>query len=215
MAPRRGGACQEKSMSSQNPSLAGNFESAAQQMLDALHKASSELSQAVSDCIDQLSAYNLGLQQSLNEQLQQIHERFQTFIEQNSDELENHKEKLLEKLTEFEQTQIETIVSSADSVREALAAHTGRLKDDISHLVEQRLEELETVLKVPEQDISELSETSVSGLSENTEEYQARVDKAAMSGEELVASRAGELEADLQKLVDEWKQSVNDKFESA
>jgi len=202
-------------MSSQNPSLAGNFESAAQQMLDALHKASAELSQAVSDCIDQLSAYNLGLQQSLNEQLQQIHEKFQTFIEQNSDELENHKEKLLEKLSEFEQSQIETIASSGDSVREALAAHTGRLKDDISHLVEQRLEELEEILTVPEQQISQQSETSVSQLSENTEQYQSRVDTSAQSGEELVASRASAFEADLEKLVDEWKQSVNDRFENA
>ncbi len=202
-------------MSSQNPSLAGNFESAAQQMLDALNKASAELSQAVSGCIDQLSAYHLGLQQSLNEQLRQIHERFQTFIEQNSDELEKHKEKLLEKLQEFEQSQIESISASGDSVREALSAHTGRLKDAISHLVEQRLEELDDLLRLPEKQISDLSQTSSAGLSESTEDYRERVDKSSLTGEELVASRASEFEAELQKLVEDWKQSVNDKFENA
>jgi len=199
-------------MSNQNPSLAGNFESTAQQMLEALDRAGGQLSETVNACMEQLSTYNLGLQKSLSDQLQHISERFHSFVEANQEDLENNKDRLLEKLAEFERSEVETIVAAARGVRQSLSAHTEQAETKISKLVEEKLAELRTTLGSPGEKLPERASSTVAESKEIAGKGQEKIDRVALSEEEMLASMSREREQELQELVGKWKEHTEDRI---
>lgn len=198
-------------MSKENPSLAGNFESAAQTMLEALDKAGAELSANVSDCIEQLSSFNFGLQKSLQDQLHQVNERFQSFVESNSEELEKHKETLIQHLEEFERSQIESVFSAGQGVRNSLSAHAEDLFANVSQQVEGELAALKARVDEAEQRMATESGSALPELKASAASGKNKLESTANACEEEVATKAKDLEQKLTELIDEWKVSIESK----
>jgi len=199
-------------MSSSKPSLSGNFEIAAQTMLVALEKAGAELTRNVNQCVEQLSSHCLALQSSLDDQLNQIRERYQSFVESNIDELEEYKEKLLKQLAEFEQGEIETIVDAGNSLRQSLNSHTDQV---LAKLTQQVEKQMAMIANATGQDIAHEAASVTPQLREMTETGKEQLAAMGSSGEQSVGSRIQELEAELSGLVNNWKDSVEAKVKSA
>ena len=129
-------------MSSQHPSLAG-IEATADRLKEALHKASDELSISIKNSIEQLSNHNVGLKKSLTNQLKRLSQQLIALVEEHQEELENHQEKLLYHLVEFESAQIETLTTTAVSVRDALLTHVSQGQEKITQIIFAEIHELE------------------------------------------------------------------------
>lgn len=195
-------------MADKNDSLAGNFETTAQRMLDALEKASSELSKTVDACVDQLSQFNSRLQKSLDDRLQQIKEQFLSNSESDLSEIESRKERLIDALEEFERSQVETVVTTARTVRESLHAHAQQLEQKISRLVEDQLAALQGTLQAPEQEIPEISHSAANEFRTISDTGKERIDQTGVRNEDALAAKAQEFETKLQELVSRWKEDL-------
>ncbi|GEM_PF-3333193 len=198
-------------MPGKNDSLAGNFESTAQRMLAVLDKATVELSKTVDACVEQLSQYNIRLQKSLSDRLQQIKEQFLAAAEARAGELDTHKEKLVDELAEFERSQLETIVSTARSVRESLAAHAQEAETRISRLVQEELANLQAILQAPEKDLPEIAEQAAARFRNLSDTGKERIDKTEIANEESLSFKAREFEDKLEELVLKWKDEIYEK----
>jgi hypothetical protein len=187
--------------------LAG-IETTAQRMLEALDKASSELSKTVDACGEQLSQYNLRLQKSLGDKLEQVKEQFISASESNLSEIETRKDHLIEELEEFERTQIDTIVTTARSVRESLNTHAQQVEQKISRLVEDQLAAMRSTLAAPEQEIPGVAQKQTGKFHEISATGKERVDETEIKNEEALAAKARQFESDLQELISKWKENL-------
>jgi DNA anti-recombination protein RmuC len=202
-------------MSTQNPSLAGNFESTAQRMLEVLDKAAAELSRNVSDSVEQLSVYNFGLQKSLTDQLQQVSEKLQSFTETRTDDLENCKGELVRQIDEFAQSEIETVAATGQAVRQSLSSYTQQALEKITQEVEQQLQELRSLLDEPEQDINNRAGDAIATLKDVSESGLETIETTAADAEDSLSKRVQEFEQQLAEIVSDWKDNIQDKVESS
>src|ERR1700722_1295772 len=108
-------------MANPNAPKSEDFGSAANLMIEALDKASAELDKTVKACIEQLTNSNDALEKSLRTQLLKVIEQSKTFIDTSADDLTTHREDLLDRLNEFERSEVETMMSAARDVRQQVA----------------------------------------------------------------------------------------------
>lgn len=200
-------------MAEKNDSLAGNFESTAQRMLEVFNKASSELSRTVDMCSEQLTEYNLRLQKSLADRLAQIKEQFLVAAEGYQSEMESRKDKLSEQLEEFERAQVDTLVAAARGVRESLDAHAQQIEQKISRLVEQELVALKAALEAPGEQIPQIAGSASEQFREIAGTGKCRIEQTETKNEEDLTSRAQKLENELGELVVAWKDELYAKVE--
>lgn len=195
-------------MSTPNPSLAGNFESTAQRMLEALDKASAQLSKHVNECIEQLSTYNYGLQKSLTDQLQQVTEKLHNSCVANSDDLVKHKEKLIQQLGDGGQEELDTILAAGQAVRQALSSYTQQALEKISQRIDAQLEDLRSLLEDPKGNLVQRADSAVGELKKAGSEAKSRLIQTSTEGEQSLLQQAQEFEAELQDIVSDWKDTI-------
>lgn len=184
-------------------------------MLEALQRASGDLNESVNDCIEQLSQYNLGLQQSIVDQLRQVTERFRSFSDNKDADLGAHRRSIIARLREFEQSQYDALTAASASVRESIGAHAREAEAKISEMVEDSLNELEEMLKEPTAALEAGSTGSASEIEKQAGEYREQIARAASEGEDALARKAQDFESELAETVSEWKELISQKVEAA
>ncbi|HEY9772777.1 MAG TPA: hypothetical protein V6C81_03090 [Planktothrix sp.] len=182
-------------------------------MAEALNKASSELDKAVKACIDQLQAYNDNLEKSLQNQLSKLIEQSKNFIESNVEDLGTHREELIDRLLEFERSEIDTMVSAARDVRQQVSARAQQAGDSISRLVEEQVAELRVLIENPESNFKDFSNINTRVLERNTSAGREKIGKDQIECEQLLTEKAQEFDQSVQLVVTDFKKSIEDALE--
>jgi hypothetical protein len=126
-----------------------NFGSTAQIMLEALDKAAVELSKTVSECLEMVAISGLSLQKSLMFQLGCASANYQSFADDKFDDLDRRKQDILAQLQQFEESQIETIESTAKIVREAVMEYAESVVAQISEQLNENSLSSATIQRDP------------------------------------------------------------------
>jgi hypothetical protein len=204
-------------MADQNAPTPENFGSAANMMSDALDKASAELDKTVRACIDHLISSNDALEKSLSQQLMKVVEQSKNFIDVNIEDLTSHKEELLDRLNEFERTEIETMMSAAREVRQQVAGRGHQASDSITKLVEEQLAELRTLIENPEARFANFAGRGLESLNKFSGESCQQIETAEASLEQVLTGKAQELDLAVQQVIAETKKGIEetlDKYNS-
>jgi uncharacterized protein YukE len=183
-------------------------------MSEALDKASQELEKTVKACIDHLQSFNDNLEKSLATQLQKVVEQSKNFVESNLEDLSTHREELVDRLLEFERSEIETMVSAARDVRQQVTARAQQASESISHLVEEQVAELRTLIENPENNFKDFSTINQRTLEHNTQAGKERVAAEQLDCEAKLNARAQELEQAVQQVVSESRKGIEETLES-
>lgn len=199
-------------MATPKQSFSGHFETTAQTMLEAVDKAGAELQRNVHQCVEQLSSHCFALQKSLEDQLRQVHERYQSFVEVNREELEEHQAKLIKRLKETEHTQIETIAEAGYTLRQALQSSAEQVLSKLSKRLEQ---ELAVVKNATGDNITRAVQGVLPGVNETAAQGKVRLTETASVFEDEISQKAKDLEEDLEQLVKNWKKAIESKLETA
>jgi hypothetical protein len=201
-------------MADQNAPAAENFGSAANMMADALDKASTELDKTVRACIDQLTSSNDALEKSLSLQLIKVIEQSKNFIDANIEDLTSHREELLDRLTEFERTEIETMMSAAREVRQQVAGRGQQASESITKLVEEQLAELRTLIENPEARFANFAGRGLESLNKFSGESCKQIEDSETALEQVLTARAQELDLAVQQVIADTKKSIEETLDN-
>ncbi len=201
-------------MADQNAPAAENFGSAANMMADALDKASAELDKTVRACIDQLTSSNDALEKSLSLQLIKVVEQSKNFIDANIEDLTSHREELLDRLTEFERTEIETMMSAAREVRQQVTGRGQQASESITKLVEEQLAELRTLIENPEARFANFAGRGLESLNKFSGESCKQIEDSETALEQVLTTRAQELDLAVQKVIADTKKGIEETLDN-
>jgi hypothetical protein len=201
-------------MADQNAPAAENFGSAANMMAEALDKASAELDKTVRACIDQLTTSNDALEKSLSLQLIKVVEQSKNFIDANIEDLTSHREELLDRLTEFERTEIETMMSAAREVRQQVAGRGQQASESITKLVEEQLAELRTLIENPEARFANFAGRGLESLNKFSGESCKQIEDSETALEQVLTIRAQELDLAVQKVIADTKKGIEETLDN-
>src|SRR5271155_2256750 len=129
-------------MASQPPTASDNFGSAQDLMNEALEKASVELERMVTVTVENLTAFSQALENSFDGQLQRVVEQSQNIIDSNADDLVTHREELVEKLADFERSEMITLTSAAREVRQQVIQRAESATEAIIKLINEQMMQL-------------------------------------------------------------------------
>lgn len=200
-------------MADQNAPAQENFGSAANLMAEALDKASAELDKTVRSCIDQLILSNEALEKSLSAQLVKVIEQSKNFIDANVEDLTSHREELLDRLTEFERTEIDTMMSAAREVRQQVAARGQQASESITKLVDEQLAELRTLIENPEGRFANFAGRGLETLNKFSGEKCKEFETSEANLEQTLTTKAQELDLQVQQVIVDTKAGIAETLE--
>ncbi|HNG76716.1 MAG TPA: hypothetical protein PLY72_19750, partial [Candidatus Obscuribacter sp.] len=96
---------------------AGGFGSAANLMIEALEKASLELENTVNQCLNQLSTFAEGLDQSLALQLDKVVKQSSHLVDSHGNVLEAKRDETIDGMAELEAREMEKLLSTSSDMR--------------------------------------------------------------------------------------------------
>jgi DNA anti-recombination protein RmuC len=184
--------------------------SPANMMAEALDKASQDLEKAVNACIDQLQSFNDDVEKSLINQLNKLLDQSKNYIEGNFDDMSTHREELIDRLMEFERSEIETMVSAARDVRQHVAARSQQASDSISRLVDEQVTELRALIENPETSFKDFSSTNARALQQNTGSGRDKISKNQTDCEQQLSTKAQDFEQAVQQIVADSKKGIEE-----
>lgn len=197
-------------MADQSASGGQNFGSAADLMIEALDKASAELDKTVQSCLEELSASNEALEKSLVNQLQKVVDQSKNFTESNVEDLTTHREELIDRLGEFERTEVETMVLAAREVRQQVALRGQQASASISKLVEEQIEELHSLIENPEARFANFHDKGAHELQGLINQSKLSIESDETSLEQALSQTASELDGKVQEVIRDTKKSIED-----
>ena len=182
-------------------------------MIEALDKASAELDKTVRACIEQLTSSNEALEKSLRVQLQKVVDQSKNFVDGNVEDLTAHREELLDRLSEFERTEIETMMSAARDVRQQVATKGRQASESISKLVEEQMTELHTLIENPEKRFGDFANRGVEGLGRLEQDSKQKIEASESNLEQALTARAQVLDTSVQAVIAETKSGIEQTLE--
>jgi len=200
-------------MANPNAPKSEDFGSAANLMIEALDKASAELDKTVKACIEQLTNSNKVLEKSLRIQLLKVVEQSKNFIDTSVEDLTTHREELLDRLNEFERSEVETMMSAARDVRQQVAARGQQATESITRLVEEQLVELRILIENPEGRFTSFPVRNGDSLKRLVTESKVKVEQSGLALEQVLTTKAQEFDATVQQVISNTKKSIEESLE--
>jgi hypothetical protein len=185
-------------------------ENAANLMSEALDKSSVELEKAVSACIEQLQTFNEALEKSFASQLQKVIEQSRHFVDSNSEDLSAHREELIDRLSEFERSEIETMVAAGKDVRSQVTARAQQASDSISRLVEEQIAELRSLIENPDKRFKEIADSGKVSLDSIKGSGLVKMQQDEHTLEQELSEKAQKLDENVQTVIAESKAGINE-----
>lgn len=185
-------------------------ENAANLMSEALDKSSVELEKAVSACIEQLHTFNEALEKSFASQLQKVIEQSRHFVDSNSEDLSAHREELIDRLSEFERSEIETMVAAGKDVRSQVTARAQQASDSISRLVEEQIAELRSLIENPDKRFKEIADNGKVSLDSIKKSGLVKMQQDEHALEQELSEKAQKLDENVQTVIAESKAGINE-----
>lgn len=177
-----------------------SFGSAANLMIEALEKASAELERTVSQCLDQLTAFSDGLDNSLAHQLEKVVQQSGHLVDSHGNDLEAKRDETLDTISALETGELDRLMQGAATIRRRFADKILEATDALNEIMETQLQELSGMVEAPHNNFYEM-----------TRERNARVMELATSGKDRIETISQTYEdgmSDKAKTIDDSAQSV-------
>lgn len=200
-------------MSSEDAGKSENFGSAAHLMIEALDKASKELENTVGDCLTQVREHSDGLEKALVGRLKKFFAQSGNLLDGHVEDLANKKEEFIERLMEFERTELETLGATAKEIRQQVNAKAQQATDSINRLVEEQVAELKAYMSEPKPILHEIVEGRLEVVKEIGRASKEKVEESEAELEKVISERSEEHDRTIQSVVEESKRMVEDKLD--
>ncbi|MCC7531538.1 MAG: hypothetical protein IT342_23750 [Candidatus Melainabacteria bacterium] len=200
-------------MSSEESGKSENFGSAAHLMIEALEKASKELEETVEACLAQVREHSDGLEKALAGRLKKFFEQSGNSLDGHVDDLSNKKEEFIERLMEFERTELETLTATAKEIRQQVNAKAQQATDSINRLVEEQVAELKAFMNEPKPVLHEIVDARLEVVKEIGRASKDKIEESESGLEKVISERAEEFDRGILAVVEESKRVVEDKLD--
>lgn len=200
-------------MASEESVKSESFGSAAHLMIEALDKASKELEQTVEGCLTQVRDHSEGLEKSLALRLKKFFDQSGSLLDGQIDDLGSKKEEFLERLQEFERSELETLTTTAKEIRQQVNAKAQQSTDSINRLVEEQVQELRAFMEEPKPFLHDIVEAKLEVVKEIGRNSKERVEEAEAELEKVISERAEHFDKSIQTVVDDSKRNVEDRLD--
>lgn len=201
-------------MASEDAGKSESFGSAAHLMIEALDKASQELEQTVRSCLDQVTEFSEALEKQLLTKLQKVVDQSASVLDTQIEELGNRREEFIERLNEFERTEIETVGLAAKEVRQQISARAQQATDSITRLVEEQMVELRALMDNPPTSFTDIAESKVESVKESARGSQQRIEDHESALEKKISERSDEFDKSIQTVIDSCKRETDEHLKS-
>lgn len=198
-------------MASEDAGKSESFGSAAHLMIEALDKASQELEQTVRSCLDQVAEFSDTLEKQLISRLQKVVDQ-SGVLDNQIDEMSNRKEEFIERLNEFERTEVETVSQAAKEVRQQITAKAQQATDSIHRLVEEQLVELRALMENPNASFNELAESKLDTIKDIGRTSKDKLEDHEASLERRISDRSEEFDKTIQGVIDTVKRESEERL---
>lgn len=204
---------------------AAGFGSAANLMIEALEKASLELENTVNQCLNQLSTFAEGLDQSLALQLDKVVKQSSHLVDSHGNVLEAKRDETIDGMAELEAREMEKLLSTSSDMRKQLAGKVQEAMKDLAEIMDAQLKELMDLVEAPTSDLLELSKTkaqtveaegrdAVKAIKGHSQTYEDSMsDKAAVVDEEaamVIETSKTEVDKHLTVYSDKFDEKISD-----
>ncbi len=195
-------------MASQPPTTSDNFGSAQDLMNEALEKASVDLERMVKATVENLTSFSQTLESSFEVQLQRVVEQSQNIIDSNIDDLVTHREELVEKLADFERSEMITLTSAAREVRQQVIQRAEAASEAIIKLINEQMTQLRMLADFSEDRFSPFIEDHADAIKKLTTEGQAKIHAEEIEIEKILTDKVADLDNVVQEAITAAKSSI-------
>jgi len=184
----------------------------AQQMIEALSKACTELDKTVLVVAEQLDTFNKALEKNFSNRLSQLAQKAATAIGTSVDDLAMKNEDLAERLADLERAEIETIMQTSSEMRQHLSDSAQQATKEITVFIKGEMKKLQDLVDNPQTELVELSRQQVAEVERLTNQNMETIKRQVSEYEKAIVSSFESLDAQAQDVLAAGKQKLSGKL---
>lgn len=193
---------------------AGGFGSAANLMIEALEKAGNELENTVSLCMQQLTSFTEGLDQSLTLQLDKVVKQSSHLVDSHGNVLEAKRDETIDQMAEIEAREMEKLLSASSDIKKQ---HGQRVQDamrELAELMEAQLKELNELVEAPSSELLEASKARALEAANDGQTAKKDINLHGETYENSMSDTAKSIDEEAGQVIEAARLSVEDSLAS-
>lgn len=180
---------------------------------EAVEKAGVDLEKIVNNSVEQLARYSEELEKSLTAQLAKIGEQASMIVENNIEDLTARKDELQEELAEFERSELDKIILSAQAGRAEIGAMLEKAKADVMSRFESAVSELAHLSDNPKIRFAPMLQSNREALAELALSATDTISDQQTTCQTGLTDKVKDIENQLEAVVSESKAIIEKKLE--
>jgi hypothetical protein len=189
-----------------------NLNSALNLWQEGVEKAGDDLQKIVSNSIDQLTRYSEELEKSLESQLKKIAGQTATMVENNVETLGAKRDDLTERLAEFERTEADEMLKTAQESRERIYTLVEKTKQEMMGKLAESLKKLNALAENPQSRFVNFTQKNREAMLEYADNARERLNSQRATLETSLTAKSKELDSRADEAVSLSKQSIEQKL---
>ncbi len=189
-----------------------NLNSALNLWQEGVEKAAADLEKIVANSIDQLTRYSEELEKSLDLQLKKIANQTMTMVENNVEELGAKRDELTERLAEYERTEADEMLKTAQESRERIYKLVDKTKQELMSKLTESLKKLNALAENPQSRFVNFTQKNREAMMEYAENARERLTSQKTALEAQLTTKSKELDSKADEAVSLSKQSIEEKL---
>lgn len=186
----------------------GSFGSAANLMIEALEKASSELEKTVSQCLAQLSSFADGIDESLTLQLDKVVQQSTHMVDSHGNVLEAKRDETIDAMSSLESREMEKLLSSSIYMRRKLDERVKEAIETLKQIKDAQLKDLNEFVESPSSELYEKSSQKALAIEHMGQESITAIDTQSQRFEAAMSDKAKGIDDSAQDVIEEAKEEV-------
>lgn len=190
-----------------------NLNSALNLWQEGVEKAAGDLEKIVNNSIDQLTRYSEELEKSLESQLKKIANQTNSMVDNNVEELGAKRDELTERLAEFERSEADEILKTAQESRERIYQLVDQTKQELTAKLSDTLKKLNSLAENPQEArFLNFTHKNVEAMSEIAEAARDKLTTQKTTLESNLTDKSKELDTLADESVGLSKQNIEKKL---
>lgn len=189
-----------------------NLNSALNLWQEGVEKAAGDLEKIVNNSIEQLTRYSEELEKSLESQLKKIANQTNSMVENNVEELGAKRDELTERLAEFERSEADEILKTAQESRERIYQLVDQTKQELTAKLGETLKKLNSLAENPQARFANFTHKNVEAMSEIAESARDKLTTQKTTLESNLTNKSKELDTLADEAVGLSKQNIEKKL---
>lgn len=189
-----------------------NLNSALNLWQEGVEKAGADLEKIVANSIEQLTRYSEELEKSLELQLKKIASQTATMVDNNVEELGAKRDDLTERLAEFERTEADEMLRTAQESRERIYKLVDKTKQEMLAKLTESLKKLNALAENPQARFVNFTQKNREAMMEYAENAKERLTSQKVTLESGLTTKSKELDTRAEEAIAQSKQSIEKKL---